>query len=317
MITKVQTVTQTLASAVATSGTFTVTYPANTDAATFQNGCQHTIAALGKVFTNPVDFGITSFDNTTCTVTWRNALTLPAGTVVRVGLDSPGITSYRDDPAVWPAMSGPQNIQPMFPVRVSLGAPDALDADGIVTVGTLTASGTQTLNGAIVTNGVAVLDVARNITVGGGQPLNSTVFTVRGTDIFGVSLTEAITGQATTTATKGAKAFKTVSSIVLSGTSLSNSAIASNTIGFGDVLGLPVYLPATGDAFLKGQLTSNSVPTTGTFVAGLSPNTASTATTADVRGTVTPNDATNGTRAYELILLLSDPAYRGPAQFNS
>ena len=42
--------------------------------------------------------------------------------------------------------------------------------------------------------------------------------------------------------------------------------------------------------------------TAGTFVAGLAVNTASTATTADVRGTLDPNSACNGARRFKLIM---------------
>lgn len=312
----IKSVTLTLASAVSTSGTFTVTYPSGTNGAWFKGGCRHTITALGADFSSPEDFGITTFGGTTCTVTWRATPTLPAGTTIRVGLDAAGISSYRDEPPVF-QNPAPANIQPMFPIRVSLGSPLALDADGIVAAGGLPASGAvTTLTGASVVDGVAVLDVPRNITVGGGQPLQSTVFTVTGTDVYGKTMIEAITGQLTGTATKGAKAFKTVTSIVLSGTSLAASGMNSNTVGFGDVLGLPVFLPATGAAFITGQLTDGAVPTTGTFVAGLSPNTVSTATTADVRGTVLPNDATDGAKAYEVILQLSDPTFRGVPQYD-
>ena len=61
-----KTVTQILASAVATSGTFTVTYPSGTNAAWFQKGVGHQIAALGKTFSSPEDFGITAFGNASC-----------------------------------------------------------------------------------------------------------------------------------------------------------------------------------------------------------------------------------------------------------
>jgi len=126
----IKTVTQVLASAVATSGTFTVTFPSGTTGAWFKAGTRHTITALGQTFSNPEDFGLTTIGGTTATVTWRHATTLPAGTTVRVGLDCPGVSSYRDVPSVFPTVSA--NIQPMFPVRVSLGAPATADADGIV-----------------------------------------------------------------------------------------------------------------------------------------------------------------------------------------
>jgi hypothetical protein len=54
----------------------------------------------------------------------------------------------------------------------------------------------------------------------------------------------------------------------------------------------------------------------GTFVAGLSVNTISTATTADVRGTYDPSAACDGSKAFELLVNLSDPTFKGVPQYD-
>lgn len=309
----VKTVSQTLASAVATSGTFTVTYPDGTNAAWFQKGTAHKIAALGNEYSIPEDFAITAFGNTTCTVTWRHSATLPAGTVVRVGLDAPG-GRWLDEPPVY-QKPDPNRVTPVEVVRITLGAPVVADVDGIVDEGIGVESGTLTLTGVTVTGGVAILDVPRNVTItSANKTLAGTTFTVTGKDLYNNTIIEAIAGQGTATAMAGVKAFKKITSIVASGTSLTASHQSSASIGFGDVLGLPVFLPNTVNV-LK-ELEDGASATAGTVVAGLSTATVSTSTTADVRGTYDPNSATDGAKAFELIAFLSDPTFRGNPQYD-
>lgn len=294
----------TLASAVATSGTFTVTYPTGTDAAWFISAPQHTLQALGATFTSPADFGITTWGADTATITWRASSTLPAGTVVRVQLNIPGPETYRKNP---PLLA--DNVRPMFPLRVFLGTPITADADGIATVQTAAGAGDFTLDGAQVASGVATLDVARNVTLTGATTDHSAVtFTVTGTDVDGNAVVETMAGPNNNT-TAGVKAFKTVTQVAVDG------AIATNgvSVGFGDVLGLPFRIGATTDVI--GQLLDGANASAGTIVAGLSPVTVSTATTADVRGTYDPNAACNGTRAFELFVLASDPDDDGNPQY--
>jgi hypothetical protein len=301
-------ITQTLASAVATSGTFTVTYPSGTNAAWFQKGKQHKIAALGKTFSSPEDFGITAFGNTTCTVTWRNTITLPAGTVVRTGLDIPGANWLNDPPSFGDVT--PNNVTPLYAARIVLGAPLTADADGVSTA--LPTSGNATLNGAAVTGGIAVFDVPRNITIALPTGVTFTGATVTGKDLYEQTVIEtypANSGAGTDVA--GVKAFKSITSISFTTTT---GTIASGTIGFGDVLGLPVFLPAA--AFINAELEDGAAASAGTVVAGLDVNTVSTATTADVRGTYDPSSACNGTKAFELLVNLSDPTFTGVPQYD-
>jgi hypothetical protein len=297
----------TLASAVVTSGTFTVTYPDGTNAAWFQKGMDHKITALGAEFSHPEDFGITTFGNTTCTVTWRNAKTLAAGTKLRVKLDTPGLDSYRDKPPVFTDPS-PALITTMYPQRISLGAPIVADVDGVATA--MPTSGAYTLNGASVTSGVAVMDVPRNVTFTATGTFTGA--TITGKDVYLSTMIETVAanGGASTVAA-GVKAFKTITSIVSLATA---GGVSTCTAGFGDVLGLPVYLPSSG--FVIRELEDGATASSGTIVAGLTPTTVSTATTADVRGTYDPSSACNGTKAFELLVTLSDPNHKGNPQYD-
>ena len=99
-------------------------------------------------------------------------------------------------------------------------------------------------------------------------------------------------------------------------TDIATSAnVTALTVGTGNVLGLPAYLPSAAlvtRELLDGAVNANA----GTITAGLSPNTISTATTADVRGIYTPStNLPNGDRGYSLLASLPSPAYKGNAQF--
>ena len=103
----------------------------------------------------------------------------------------------------------------------------------------------------------------------------------------------------------GKKAFKEITKVITS------ADVTGLTVGTGVVLGLPVFLSDTVDIIRE---ILDSVPATaGTVVVG--DVATATATTGDVRGTYSPNSAPNGTRVYELTLLLRDPGYKGRAQF--
>src|SRR3546814_9742667 len=73
-------------------------------------------------------------------------------------------------------------------VRIELGSPDALDADGIVE--SVIIADDATLDGALVEDGVATFDVPRNVVITGAASVTSVTFTITGTDVFGDDLVE-------------------------------------------------------------------------------------------------------------------------------
>ena len=141
-----------------------------------------------------------------------------------------------------------------------------------------------------------VLDVPRNVTLTSAGDASATSFTVTGYDVYGQRMTQTLVGpNATTVGTT--KAFKEVVSIVTSG-----ALATASSAGFGDAFGLPFrvtdagYLARVGWA---GVLAENAA----TFVAAVQTSPA-TATTGDVRGTITPASASNGARRLVLGILL-------------
>lgn len=293
-----------LAAALAQNGTFTVNYPSGKDRGAYENAVGHYISALGAKFNQPAGITI-SFGATAATITYKGATTIPAGTEVFVHLEEVG-----DEATGLYGVSGTSReritkLKEAPAYLIELGAPLTADPDGVCQSQS-GAAGALTLNGALVVDGVAVFDVPRNVVVDSGGA-DTAVLTITGTDEYGNTLVEAITLNGTT-AVQGKKAFKTVTSVVSGGT-ISNGAF----VGTGDILGLPVRLPAA--AFVQAELADGAAAVAGTFVAGLAANTPSTSTTADVRGTYDPNSACDGAISFQLLVILPDPTALGNPQF--
>ena len=128
------------------------------------------------------------------------------------------------------------------------------------------------------------------------------VLTVTGTDEYGSVVVES---SASGTSLAGKKAFKTITAVAAS------TAITGCTVGTGDVLGLPVFIPNIGCVI--AELEDGADATAGAVVAGATAE--ATATTGDVRGTYDADSACNGSLAFELLAALDDPNELGVAQF--
>jgi len=87
-----------------------------------------------------------------------------------------------------------------------------LDRNGISTAQQTAEAANLTITGALATGGVATLDVPRHIGIYCAGDINTVTFTVYGTDRYGNSITETITGVNATTV-NGTKNFKTVTQV--------------------------------------------------------------------------------------------------------
>jgi len=112
-----------------------------------------------------------------------------------------------------------------------LGTPKVEDVNGYVVAENLAAAGNYTLDGALVTGGVGVADVARGVQIVSAGA-DTAVLTFTGTDKFGTALTEDLTLNGTSIVF-GKKAFKKVTKIASDGANSNNI-----TIGTSDLLGL-------------------------------------------------------------------------------
>jgi hypothetical protein len=121
--------------------------------------------------------------------------------------------------------------------------------------------------------------------------------TITGTDVYDNVITEAwaVTAGTTSKTFTGNKAFKTVTGIteVIAATAAANSIVA----GDGGKLGLTYKASAPK---IIAETEDGLAPTAGTLVAG------SSASTADARGTYTPNSALNGALDFSVWYLVDD-----------
>ncbi len=224
-------INHTLSADVADNGTFTVSYPTGASAGTYTGGHAHELYVNMALFHAPKDFTLT-FGASSITVTWKADTTLAAGTSLAIQVDKYG----SDDRATQDVL--PARVE-QAPVHIiSLGSPATADPNGVCESQSVTT--TATLDGVLVSGGVATFDVPRNVVAGW---TTSAVITVTGTDEFGNTLKES-SGSGTTFT--GKKAFKTVTGVAFS------TAVTGATVGTGDVLGLPVRLPDA--AYILGEL---------------------------------------------------------------
>lgn len=302
----------TLASSVADAGTLDISYP-DRDApesgkyneGDFHLGVQHKLMMAGQLLKSPEDFGVT-IDGTDITLTNKTGGAWAAGSPFYLEMQMPGKAVYRDD------VTG-QRINRMRRAdtfTISLGTPDTADADGIVESQACTlATGLATGKNGVIADatglltGDTILDVPRNIVAAW---TNTAVLTVKGYDEYGNAMTES---SASGTSLAGKKAFKKVTTITVS------ADVTGLTVGTGDVLGLPVFLPSIG-CVLK-EMQDAAVASAGTPLAGDTTAGGSTATTGDVRGTYDPSAACNGEINFTLVVALGDPGYIGTPQYSA
>lgn len=285
----------TTASALATSGTFTVPYPTGKNAGSYAGfGHRAQVSAIQRLLVSPTQFTLT-LGASNITFTYLGSTTIPAGSAIAIQVNrlAPDGRLPREVPKIL------DNGNLTSFVSLELGAPAAAAANNICLSQAGTAATAMTLNGALVAGGVATLDVPRNIVAAW---TTTAVLTFTGKDEYGNTIVES---SASGTSHAGKKAFKTITSIVPS------ANITGATVGTGDVIGIPVFLPGTG--YVIRELQDGATATAGTIVAGVS--TTPTATTGDVRGTYDPNAACDGAKVFTLLAAIPDVTYNGLAQF--
>ena len=233
-------VAHTTSAAVAALGTFTVAYPTGTNAGHFRGAVGHYLKTTpgGDRYTSPANFTLT-FGTSSITVTSVDMI-LAAGVDLFLQLEMVGNNDgLRQDVRALP------NIVHADIFRINLGAPDVADADGISESQTVTFATTPLalINGALsdgeLATSVATFDVPRNVVAAW---TSTAVLTVTGTDVNGDVIVEA---SASGTSMTGKKAFKTITEVSFS------ANVSAATVGSGDVLGLPVFLPERGSVIAE------------------------------------------------------------------
>ena len=141
----------------------------------------------------------------------------------------------------------------MRPISFTRSQP-AADAESIVSAQSLSVSGAITLDGVLVSNGVATLTVPA-VLVAFSEASSSINFVVTGTGPAGQSQTETLAVTASGTVT-GSLSFATVTSVVA-------DAAAAATISIGNgIPGYTAWIPL--DIYTPNQVTNISAKTSGT-----------------------------------------------------
>lgn len=291
----------TTTSALATSGTVTLSYPTGRGKGSYSNvgNYNHVMIAGQNKYVSPKDFTLTFNANASgITLTYLGSTTIPSGTLLQVQVERRG-SDYVIPGSVVPADK--VNVYDARLAVVDLGSPAAASATAVLAT-------TAVANGNLVTLATPVtLDSCGRPLVYVSSNVGDTTqtVTVRGTDYFGNAMTETVTMNGTTTVA-GKKAFYKVISYQASA-----ALTGTLSIGTGTLLGLPVYAPAAG--YLLKELQDGSAATAGTFT--VADTAKATATTGDVRGTYTPNAAPDGSKGYVLIIAVTDWDSYGNPQY--
>jgi|DEB0MinimDraft_3_1074331.scaffolds.fasta_scaffold01306_5 hypothetical protein len=208
------------------------------------------------------------------------------------------------DPAGREDRGVPSMTETSILVPIELGAPAAADPDGICVNQSTTGAASLTITGALASNGVATFDVPRTVSMTSTANESGVTFTITGTDKYGAALVADLAGPNNTTVNTP-QAFKTVTAVAVDG----NLTSTQVDVGSSSILGLPYHLLNAGKIL---GITEDGLTATGTIVAGYGVTEVATATTADVRGTYTPESTLNGS-VYVSLLMVADGSSKASA----
>lgn len=287
----ITTTTGTLAADVANGGTLVLSYPQATSLGLFTGSFGHQLVINQVTLTAPNQFSVAF--GASVTITNQTGSTWKAGASYVAQLNTAG-----DTPAVSSGGVRPLNTFLSRPLLISLGNP-VVGAANAICASQSSAALALALNGSTL----GVLDVPRNVVAAW---TTTAVMTVRGLDAYGKAMTES---SASGTSMTGKKAFKSITSVTVS------VDVTSATVGTGNVLGLPIFLPQLGNVIK--ELQDGAAATAGTTVAGVQTAGGSTATTGDVRGTYVPNATPDGTKSFQLMIAAPDFGYLGMPQYSA
>lgn len=118
----------------------------------------------------------------------------------------------------------------MQPIVVSVGPLASASANNIATSQTVSGAGSVSLDGALVTDGVAYLDTPRQVKISSAGNDTGITFTVTGTTFGNVSVSQTVTGTSGSSVSTTVD-FSTVTSITTSGsTSASGITVGTNGV---------------------------------------------------------------------------------------
>lgn len=117
----------------------------------------------------------------------------------------------------------------------------ASSANAIALAQTIVGAGNLTLNGALVTAGVAQLDAQRFVGIASTGNLSAVTFTVTGTNQLGTAISESLAGPNNNTVSTTLN-FYTVTQVAVSGTVGTNVTVGTTGVGASAPIPLDQYL---------------------------------------------------------------------------
>lgn len=150
----------------------------------------------------------------------------------------------------------------MRPIVITSGPLASASTTNIRTAATIAGAGAVTLNGALVSGGVATLDTMRRVLITSAGNDSGITFTLTGKNSDGDTLTEVLTG-GNTTGAYSVLDYKTLTSVVASGASAGNVSIGTNGVGGSSWVMLdPWALPAVAMQFTASGTVNYTVQQT-------------------------------------------------------
>jgi hypothetical protein len=271
-------------------------YPDGCNEASFLGAFNHTVVSDDVFYKSPVDFVI-SPQHDQLVFAWHKDKKLEAGSILHLRLEQLG-TSYYQDPRTNVTL---MNVMPAPSFLVNLKAPLAADNAYYFAPASLDQAGKLSLR-------QTKPDVPRNVTILSTANDTQVIFKIHGVDCYDRRITEYIPGP-NAGIQQGKKAFAKLLAIQASGGCQGKIAI-----GFGNRLGLPVYLPAEG--YVLQEMINGHCPTSrGMIIPG--EYGLPTPQSGDRRGTYTPAAGIrlDGRQAIYLLVALPNPGNIGAADY--
>lgn len=179
----------------------------------------------------------------------------------------------------------------LAPLTTYSVTPATIDDDAIALAQSPTVAGALTLNGTLVSGGVAELDVLRAITATSAGNDTGVTITVTGHDYDGREQTETMLGGNSVAVTTD-KAYADITDVLVSGATASTIKI-----GTSDKLGFPIKVTRFGQVRI---VYNNAAITANTGFTAADTTSPATAATGDPRGTYALQTASNGSRVFDV-----------------
>ena len=270
-------------------------YPEGVNQGSFFGAIDHTLGIESRFFRSPKDFiVIPTHEN--IVIHWAANIRVPAGALMHFQFQEQGGEFYTDNRTGVTIKGMVQS--PTF--LVNLGSVEEKNATYYVQSGTMSEPGRL-----LLTNNKP--DIPRNLTIHSNDDESHVTFIVEGEDVYLRTIIEHIKGPSTGLI-NGKKSFAKINKITAS-----HACKGTISIGTGNRLGLPVFVP--GQGYILQEMV-NGMPITGGMIVAGELN-VPTATTGDRRGTYSPPPSVplNGRDTIQLFLILPNPGNIGTPDF--